>query len=248
MQQAKCIECRLCNIVGIRIPRVPLEHEAVISLAKRQLGSTVELFVQIGYRPVGQPARWRNTVVSADQVNCLCDEACANLRVAGRGSGVRSAPFRYKNISAEVDLLDRAYHLLVEAAGWNRKRNGCIVGLTVGVICDEVELAIVLPAVFDQIGDADGRASAGLCRPAHFDVRVAAHQALHRVVVQFVVAGHSKGVHPGRFIPDLEVPVLSHLFDAVALLQVLHQGRHEIHPAVPILGRTDVGRRMVVPM
>ena len=71
---------------------------------------------------------------------------------------------------------------------------------------------------------------------------------MHRVVVQFVVAGHPQGVHPRRLIPNLEVPMVSDLVDAVALFQMLHQGRHQIHPAIPVFGRADVRRHIVVPM
>ena len=116
------------------------------------------------------------------------------------------------------------------------------------MIRDEVELAIVFPAIVDQIGDADGRASARLCGPAHSDFWVTTNQALHCIVVQFVVAAHAQGIHPGRLIPDLEVPMLSHLLDAVALFQVLHQGRHQIHPAIPVLRWADVRRNIIVPM
>jgi hypothetical protein len=42
--------------------------------------------------------------------------------------------------------------------------------------------------------------------------------------------------------------MLSHFFDAVALFQVLHQGRHQIHPAIPVLGWADVRGHIIVPM
>ena len=65
---------------------------------------------------------------------------------------------------------------------------------------------------------------------AHLDLRIAAQQAERGVVVELAVAGGAGAVHPGRLVPDLEVPVGAHLVGAVALFQVGDDVGHELLP------------------